>query len=50
MQRKFEMGQAVNIHVDAEFIIPYLAFMDNTLHSMSRLEGEHVDFLSLMNF
>ena len=37
------MNQAVGIHVDTEFIIPYRAFMDNTLHSMSRLESEHVD-------
>ena len=43
MQRKFKMDQAVGIHVDAKFIIPDHAFMDNTLHLMSRLESEHVD-------
>ena len=43
MQRKFEMGQAASIHVDAESIIPDHAFMDNTLHSMTRPESEHVD-------
>ena len=43
MQRKFKMDQEVSIHVDVEFIIPDHAFMDNTLHSMSRLESEHID-------
>ena len=43
MQRKFKMDHAVGIHVDAEFIIPDRAFMDNTLHSMSRLKSEHID-------
>jgi len=42
-KRKFEMGKAVVIHVDAAFIIPSHAFMDNTLHPMVRLESEHVD-------
>jgi len=42
-QRKFEMGQAVAIHVDVEFIIPNHAFMDNTLHLLSRPESEHAD-------
>ena len=45
LQSKFEIDQAIGIHVDAEFIIPDNAFMDNTLHSMSRLESEHVDLL-----
>ena len=43
MQRKFKMEHAIGIHVDAEFIIPDHAFMDNTLHSISRLEIVHID-------
>ena len=43
LQSKFEIDQAIGIHVDVEFIIPNIAFMDNTLHLMSRLESEHVD-------
>ena len=44
MQTKFETGQAVSIHVDAEFIIPDHAFIDNTLPAISRLESEYVDW------
>ena len=43
LQSKVEIEQAIGIHVDAEFIIPGNAFIDNTLHSMSRLKSEHVD-------
>ena len=38
MQRKFKIDQAIGIHVDVEFITPNHAFMDNTLHSISRLK------------
>ena len=37
------MDHAVGIHVDAKFIILDRPFIDNTLHSMLRLESEHVD-------